>query len=38
MTRTVDSRIAELRRKIESDPAKPRHVVTVRKGGYRFEP
>jgi two-component system alkaline phosphatase synthesis response regulator PhoP len=37
MTRTVDSHIAELRRKLENDPANPRHVVTVWKVGYRFE-
>ena len=37
MSRTVDSHIAELRRKIEADPASPRHVMTVWKVGYRFE-
>src|SRR5205085_6484717 len=36
-TRTVDSHVAELRRKIEADPANPRHVKTVWKVGYRFE-
>jgi DNA-binding response OmpR family regulator len=36
-TRTVDSHVAELRRKIESDPANPRYVKTVWKVGYRFE-
>lgn len=36
-TRTVDSHVAELRRKIESDAANPRHVKTVWKVGYRFE-
>jgi len=35
-TRTVDSHVAELRRKIETDPANPRHVITVWKVGYRF--
>jgi DNA-binding response OmpR family regulator len=29
--------VADLRRKIEDDPARPRHIVTVRKAGYRFE-
>src|ERR1051325_1361368 len=29
MTRTVDSHIAELRRKLEDDPANPRHIITV---------
>jgi DNA-binding response OmpR family regulator len=38
MSRTVDSHVAELRRKIEDDPAAPRHVVTVYKSGYRFVP
>jgi two-component system alkaline phosphatase synthesis response regulator PhoP len=36
-TRTVDVHVAELRRKLEYDPAKPRHIVTVRKKGYRLE-
>jgi DNA-binding response OmpR family regulator len=35
--RTVDSHIKNLRRKIESDPANPRLVVTVVGVGYRFE-
>lgn len=38
MTRTVDMHVAELRRKLEADPAKPRHILTVRKVGYRLEP
>jgi two-component system, OmpR family, alkaline phosphatase synthesis response regulator PhoP len=37
LSRTVDSHIAELRRKLEEDPANPRHIVTVWKVGYRFE-
>jgi DNA-binding response OmpR family regulator len=37
LSRTVDSHIAELRRRIEADPANPRHIVTVHKSGYRFE-
>lgn len=36
MTRTVDTHIAELRRKLEPNPAEPRHIVTVWKVGYRF--
>jgi two-component system alkaline phosphatase synthesis response regulator PhoP len=36
MSRTVDSHIAELRRKIEDDPANPRHILTVWKIGYRL--
>jgi len=38
MSRTVDIHIAELRRKLEQNPAKPRHILTVRKVGYRLEP
>jgi two-component system, OmpR family, alkaline phosphatase synthesis response regulator PhoP len=37
MTRTVDTHIAELRRKLELNPAEPQHIVTVWKVGYRFE-
>ena len=36
MTRTVDSHVAELRRKLEDDPTHPRHIVTVWKVGYRL--
>lgn len=36
VTRTVDTHIAELRRKLESDPARPEHILTVRKVGYRL--
>jgi two-component system response regulator MtrA len=36
-TRTVDAHIAELRRKIEDDPAAPRFIATVTKSGYRFD-
>lgn len=35
-TRTVDIHIAKLRRKIETDTAEPRHLVTVRGAGYRL--
>lgn len=38
MSRTVDTHVAELRRKLEADPAAPRHIVTVRKRGYRLQP
>lgn len=37
LTRTVDAHVAELRRKLESDPAEPRHIVTVWKVGYRLQ-
>ena len=36
MSRTVDTHIAELRRKLESDPANPKHILTVLKTGYRL--
>jgi DNA-binding response OmpR family regulator len=36
ITRTIDTHIAELRRKLEDDPAKPRLILTVRKVGYRI--
>lgn len=36
MTRTVDSHVAELRRKLESDAGEPQHILTVRKAGYRL--
>ncbi len=36
-TRTLDTHVAELRRKLEEDPSAPRHIVTVRKTGYRLE-
>ena len=35
-TRTVDIHIAKLRRKVESAPAEPCHLVTVRGAGYRL--
>jgi two-component system, OmpR family, alkaline phosphatase synthesis response regulator PhoP len=37
-TRTVDVHIAWLRQKIEENNAHPRHIVTVRRLGYRFVP
>ena len=36
--RSIDIRIARLRRKIEADPAKPQVVKTVRGAGYIFVP
>jgi DNA-binding response OmpR family regulator len=36
MSRTVDTHVAELRRKLEHDAANPRHIITVRKTGYRL--
>ena len=34
--RTVDTHIANLRKKLEDDPSRPRHLVSVRGVGYRF--
>jgi DNA-binding response OmpR family regulator len=36
-TRTVDVHVHWLREKLESDPANPTRIVTVRSSGYRFE-
>ena len=36
-TRTVDVHNRWLRQKIEDDPAKPKHLVTVRGAGYKLE-
>ena len=35
-TRAIDNFVVRLRRYIENDPAKPRHLLTVRGIGYRF--
>jgi DNA-binding response OmpR family regulator len=37
-TRAIDNFIVRLRKLIETEPAKPRHLVTVRGVGYRFIP
>ena len=37
MTRTVDIHVAELRRKLEDNPSRPRHILTVWKAGYRLQ-
>jgi len=36
--RSIDIRIARLRRKVERDPSKPQVIKTVRGVGYMFEP
>ncbi|MBM4063646.1 MAG: response regulator transcription factor [Planctomycetes bacterium] len=36
--RTVDNFVGQLRKKLEEDPERPRHFVTVRGSGYRFDP
>ena len=37
-TRTLDTHVKRIRRKIEHDPATPVHLVTVRGIGFRFDP
>jgi DNA-binding response OmpR family regulator len=37
-TRTVDNHILKLRKKLESNPAHPKHFHTVHCAGYRFLP
>jgi DNA-binding response OmpR family regulator len=37
LTRTVDTHVAELRRKLERDPAVPEFILTARKAGYRLD-
>jgi two-component system response regulator RegX3 len=37
-TKTLDVHVKRLRSRIEEDPARPRHLVTVRGLGYKFEP
>jgi two-component system alkaline phosphatase synthesis response regulator PhoP len=34
--RTVDSHIANIRKKIEDDPANPKHILSLRSVGYKF--
>ncbi|MGB5953634.1 MAG: response regulator transcription factor [Ornithinimicrobium sp.] len=36
-TKTLDVHVKRLRAKVEPDPAKPRHIQTVRGLGYKFE-
>jgi DNA-binding response OmpR family regulator len=37
MSRTVDTHVAELRRKLEPDPSNPTYILTVLKTGYRLK-
>jgi DNA-binding response OmpR family regulator len=37
ITRTVDTHMFELRRKLEADAARPRHIMTIRGVGYRLD-
>lgn len=36
-TRTLDTHVASLRAKLEADPSRPVHIITVRKVGYRLD-
>ncbi len=36
-SRTLDTHVTRLRRKLEDDPAAPRYVLTVYRVGYRLE-
>jgi DNA-binding response OmpR family regulator len=36
--RTVDNFVGQLRKRFEADPEQPRHFITVRGSGYRFDP
>ncbi|MBC8086787.1 MAG: response regulator transcription factor [Phycisphaerae bacterium] len=36
VSRTVDTHMLELRRRLEDDPAHPRHLITLRGAGYRL--
>ncbi len=35
-TRTVDNFILNIRKKIEDDPSRPKHLLTIHKAGYKF--
>ncbi|CAM2069174.1 Response regulator transcription factor [Sulfidibacter corallicola] len=37
VTRTVDTHMANLRKKIEPNPEKPNHLITVHRLGYKFK-
>jgi DNA-binding response OmpR family regulator len=37
-TRTVDNHILKLRKKLEAEPARPKHFHTVHNSGYKFLP
>jgi DNA-binding response OmpR family regulator len=36
VSRTIDTHVAELRRKLEDDPSPPRYILIVCKAGYRL--
>jgi DNA-binding response OmpR family regulator len=37
-SRTIDSHIANIRKKIEEDPSNPRHILSIRSVGYKLMP
>ena len=37
-TRTVDNYILGLRKKLEDEPSNPKHIISIRGVGYKFEP
>jgi len=37
-TRTVDNQILKLRQKLETNPANPKHILTIYGAGYKFVP
>ena len=37
-TRTVDNYILDLRKKLEEDPSRPKHILSIRGAGYKFVP
>ena len=37
LSRTVDTHVAELRRKLENGSPEPKHILTVRTIGYRLQ-
>jgi len=37
-TRTVDTHIWNLRKKLEDDPSNPKHIITIHRIGYKFTP
>ncbi len=36
VTRTIDNFVLRLRKKLEENPSKPKHIVSVKGIGYRF--
>ncbi|OVE78907.1 DNA-binding response regulator [bacterium I07] len=37
LSRTVDSHVANIRKKIEKDPANPKHIISIRGVGYKLK-